>query len=670
MITGLKLKNWKSHLESGFEFGKGTNVLVGIMGSGKSSVLSAISFALFGTFPSHRSREVTLDGMIMNRPQKKQESEVVLEMKVDGDEFQIRRKIEREKGTTEADIRKNGELLDTGASRVTELVEKYLKVDYNLFSRAVYSEQDGLDNFLEIRKGERMKKIDDLLQIDRFEECRSNVTTLINRLGDRIDSKRDMIEEMESEEDFNRIKELEEEIKEIKNKIKDMKEELEKINKNYESTKNKVEEIRKGIEKVNKLEKKKSKLEGSISSVKSDINSLKEEIELGEKEIKEKIENKEENIKELEGRKKKLEDEVDGLEDEEKDRKVKIKDFQKRIQKLKGVEGDCPVCGNDLDEEHKQEVIEERMEKISKLSKEKEGLVEKINEKKEKVEGLEEKIEEREKEKQDLEKRLERTEELDEKEDVLEDKEEKLKEVEQELEKKGEKFDEEKGKKMQEELNELSGRREKVKTEIKNKRKFLEEREEEKEELEEREERFEKHKEDIKSSKTIKEDLEKFRTALKSTQKQLRRRFIEAVNETLRKVWSSLYPYDDFTDVRFTIVEGDYELQFKSAGNWQSVEGIASGGERTSACLALRIAFALVLAPNLKWLVLDEPTHNLDRQAVEDLSELLRTEISRFVDQVFLITHDETMESAANAYLYKLERNKQRNGPTRIEEIT
>ncbi|RLI96552.1 MAG: DNA replication and repair protein RecF, partial [Candidatus Aenigmatarchaeota archaeon] len=40
MITKVKLKNWRSHLESEFKFTRGTNALVGILGSGKTSVLN------------------------------------------------------------------------------------------------------------------------------------------------------------------------------------------------------------------------------------------------------------------------------------------------------------------------------------------------------------------------------------------------------------------------------------------------------------------------------------------------------------------------------------------------------------------------------------------------------------------------------------------------------
>ncbi|MCD6367630.1 MAG: hypothetical protein J7L45_00935, partial [Candidatus Aenigmarchaeota archaeon] len=106
------------------------------------------------------------------------------------------------------------------------------------------------------------------------------------------------------------------------------------------------------------------------------------------------------------------------------------------------------------------------------------------------------------------------------------------------------------------------------------------------------------------------------------------------------------------------------------SGNWITVESVASGGERTTAVLTLRIAFALVLSPSLKWLVLDEPTHNLDDQGKEYLSDVLREKIGEFIDQVFLITHDDKLENAVTGYLYKLERKKEKNEPTRVVMIS
>jgi len=172
MITKVKLNNWKSHLDSEFVFDKGVNCLVGTMGSGKSSIMHAISFALFGTFPFLQSRKVTLNDVIMKKPQKKTHSSVELEFVLNGNNYHVKRVIETDKGTTEAEIRENGRILDVSANGVTAEVERILQMDYELFSKAVYSEQDWIDYFLRIPKGQRMQHIDRMLKVDKFDDVR------------------------------------------------------------------------------------------------------------------------------------------------------------------------------------------------------------------------------------------------------------------------------------------------------------------------------------------------------------------------------------------------------------------------------------------------------------------------------------------------------------------
>ena len=77
----------------------------------------------------------------------------------------------------------------------------------------------------------------------------------------------------------------------------------------------------------------------------------------------------------------------------------------------------------------------------------------------------------------------------------------------------------------------------------------------------------------------------------------------------------------------------------------------------------------MVLAPNLRWLILDEPTHNLDSQAIEMLSNVLRENVSEFVDQMFIITHEPRLENAVSGYLYRLERPGNKTGPTQVEKV-
>ena len=165
--------------------------------------------------------------------------------------------------------------------------------------------------------------------------------------------------------------------------------------------------------------------------------------------------------------------------------------------------------------------------------------------------------------------------------------------------------------------------------------------------------------------KEIIESLEKFVTALKTTQDQLRENFLTSVNAIMNAVWDELYPYGDFDGVRLTI-EKDYVLQLKEMGKWVSVDGIASGGERSLAALALRVAFSLAFLPNLRWLILDEPTHNLDSNAIKNFTDILREKINLFTDQVILITHEERISDGITGSLYKLDRDKKANQATQV----
>ena len=171
------------------------------------------------------------------------------------------------------------------------------------------------------------------------------------------------------------------------------------------------------------------------------------------------------------------------------------------------------------------------------------------------------------------------------------------------------------------------------------------------------------YRQDVKESQIIVEQLKGFGQALKLTQEQLRTRFLENVNLILEQVWGELYPYKDFTSVRLAVDGGDYSLQLK-AGEWRDAEAV-SGGERSLACLALRVAFSLAFLPNLKWLILDEPTHNLDERAVAALAGVLQEKITSFAEQIFLITHDSALSAGLPNTCF-LERDKGKGEPTQV----
>ena len=74
MITKLKLNNWRSHLDTEVNFSEGTNCFIGNMGTGKTSIMSGICFALFGTFPELKNKKLKLEDIIMKKPTRKNRS--------------------------------------------------------------------------------------------------------------------------------------------------------------------------------------------------------------------------------------------------------------------------------------------------------------------------------------------------------------------------------------------------------------------------------------------------------------------------------------------------------------------------------------------------------------------------------------------------------------------
>jgi exonuclease SbcC len=173
---------------------------------------------------------------------------------------------------------------------------------------------------------------------------------------------------------------------------------------------------------------------------------------------------------------------------------------------------------------------------------------------------------------------------------------------------------------------------------------------------------------ELESLRKMIEDLSLYRTALIETQANLRSSLIEAINSAMNEIWSIFYPYKDYSAIRLSAGEKDYQFEIMS-DSWKTLESVASGGERACAALTLRVALAMVLTPNLSWLILDEPTHNLDKEAVELLSQTLQYKVPEVVKQTFVITHDEALMGSEFASSYKLNRDKGNFGATTVEKI-
>ena len=769
MIEFIELKNWKTHEHTMLNFAKGTNVLVGQMGAGKSSVMDAISYALFGTFPALQHKRVGISDIIKNVPVQESYAEVRLGLSLDGNEYIIERRLELAGGST-AKISKNGSIMQSQPQRVNEYIENLLKMDYDLFSRAIYSEQNNLDYFLELRSSERKDVIDELLGLDKFAIAEDNVTSLINRikelasqqeanaanfdikkLNEQLSVAKDELAKLkkEGEELISKRLEHAEKLKKVEKELKELQERnakkisLEKELKGLEST---LSFNEREIKRIEEMGLKPEELEPKISFVSNELERLKAELKKAEQQeleesravarlenelrkLNEQIEERDSLIEKMKLKdidnyakiKEEKEEEIRRLEKELASAKSRKEEMSKYIEDLSQHISRCPVCERELSEELRIRLLESKkkilseseneIKRISALIESEQAEFKKLseefnamlvaNEKLKSYAGINEAFA-KSKDELELRKKVEKEasankERLSVEVNELTTELVKLKESRKEAENLS-KYKSE-AQKLRETINAKKGEIDELSKSVNDK--LIEEKQKEyasvnamlssidasikanekavNEKIKEINDKSEMltHVEgiirDAEQKKHAAEELMRFKNALSETQGALRSKLIDSINHIMSELWPELYPYGDYVDIRLNAGKDDYTLEVKIIRNgvqeWRPVENIASGGERSIACLAMRVAFALVLVPNLKWLILDEPTHNIDEQGIAKFIHIFNETLPRIIDQIFLITHDETLKQASSSKTYVLSRDKAAHGGTVVEEL-
>ncbi|MFH1821837.1 MAG: SMC family ATPase [Methanobacteriota archaeon] len=793
MITFVRLKNWKSHRETELAFGDGTNVLVGMMGAGKSSVMEGITYALFGTIPAVQSRRIKLEDLITSRPRPLDSAEVEVRfLSPDGDEFLVKRIIERGTGTALSELRKaNGELIEgPNASRVTEAIRSILDLDYDLFERAIYSEQNRLDYFLTLQRGKRMESIDELLGINKLEKARKSIGTMVNRITERASERDIAASNLKQDQSIQNLSTYTQELSKLESSNQEISTKLQQLRSELESIRAQDEQFRKLEYELRKLEQSKRSLEGAIDALKKNIDEInqrlgvyagssvdvmREEISELESVHSKKVSNlnslrsdftaaasglqsletrktltsgsieklaaaiarKREAKAKLDGMKpdelpglvERLQAELRQVEDALAGHRARINDLNLVVEELTSAGAACPVCDSPLNEERKRELLEKRRKDMKELTarvdeaevrssklgeqlhqtrelhrramllgKETEDLprleaehsdtskqlldvekeIPKQHEKSEKlaieVECTRNKADELGEKLSNTKQLLQNRTDLDAR--ILEQnlKLEEISRTQEKIELIRRTYDETKAEAIRKRVEELVGSQERLQAEFLGKEQLIAEKRKLVDSIQEKIELIKRYEVEVKRLREAAQAMGTIQTALARTQTAMRRMFIEGVNLVMNDLWEGIYPYGDFVGIRLDVEEGergDYVLQLRDrSGNWIPVDGIASGGERTDAALALRISFSMVLAPKLKWIVFDEPTHNLDAEGIRELAKVLRERLPEVVRQILLITHEERLESAVSGYLYRFHRNKREDEPTKVERAT
>jgi len=219
IIKSLRLDNFRSFNQAQFDFVPGQNYIFGQNWQGKSSVVDAIGFALFGVdiFPKKVAGTAVSSDHLVNEGSKR--GSVELRFDHDGCEYSLYRSLPGRR----VSLKKADQEVAVGIRTVAEKLLSLLGVDVKLFQNIFFSDQDELRKSLDFSPEERRVFIERLLGVEewkqRIESLRATRRSLEGFLEDltsgRLGAFLTHLEEMEEE-----VASKQEELSELQSSIR------------------------------------------------------------------------------------------------------------------------------------------------------------------------------------------------------------------------------------------------------------------------------------------------------------------------------------------------------------------------------------------------------------------------------------------------------------------
>lgn len=176
IIENLEMKNFKSHKDTRIDFDTGITIIMGGNGAGKSSILEAVSFALFKQHSSKKIEQLITLGDVKNKLY------VKLEFTSNGRTYRVTRERGKSGSKATIKIKDHGgfQQLASGDTQVTNEIQNILEMDGDLFLNAVYVRQGEIADLVDKTPSEKKQLIGKLLGIDSLEKAWKNMKQIMD----------------------------------------------------------------------------------------------------------------------------------------------------------------------------------------------------------------------------------------------------------------------------------------------------------------------------------------------------------------------------------------------------------------------------------------------------------------------------------------------------------
>ncbi len=365
-IKKIRLNNIRSYKDQEIKFPEGSLLLAGDIGSGKTTILLAIEYALFGLQPGQKGSALLRNNANMG--------EVCLEFEIEGKTIIIERKLKRSSKAIANDS--SSIIIDGEKSELstTELKTKilnllgypaeFIKKNNFINKYNVYTPQEEMKQIILEDPETRLNLLGHVFGIDKYKTIKSNLSLLLVYLKEYYKSLQTEIMTLEKEKLF--IHELKAFLQTLESKIKNQETDLAEKKRARKQIEKEAQELEKKIKERENFEKELDKTKILISAKEEALFALtKDSAELSQI-ISESGEIFDESkFKEVNSQINLIKNTVDELNLKYIDFASKINSFeQKKLENLSKKDrifsiNFCPTCLQDVPDFHKHNILNE-----------------------------------------------------------------------------------------------------------------------------------------------------------------------------------------------------------------------------------------------------------------------------------------------------------------------
>jgi len=374
-LKSLKLENFRQHEDSHLEFNDGITIISGTNGAGKSTILEAITWALYGTEAARGNK----DTIKFNRAKPRAKVMVELVFELDDTIYRVVRYLDK----AEIYVGREEAPAVTSQQEVTKYLTEKIGMNRNEFFNTYFTGQKELNFMKNQGPTERRKFISKVMSFDKIREAQEKARGDKNKLENEIKGLNqglDNLEELEKEKKEAGLK-LSEIKVQLDNKQKEfsrISEDVAKVEPEWEELKGKKEkydktslEITYLLDKEADLNKNMLNLSEYLSSLELKTGKLAElaHVETEYRQLEQKIK-EQEALQEKDAQRHKYLTRIEGLSNEIKERHSQLEGIVKSGKEKKAQIEQLPVLEKEIaDLNAKIQEIEINLKEVQKIEK-------------------------------------------------------------------------------------------------------------------------------------------------------------------------------------------------------------------------------------------------------------------------------------------------------------